>query len=46
MTITDVPAATDDGATLTDGDVIVNVPATMEVTESVMIIVCAPTARP
>jgi hypothetical protein len=46
VTITDEPAATDDGLTVTDGVVMVNTPATTDVTESVMRTVCAPTARP
>jgi hypothetical protein len=46
VTITEDPAATVDGLTATEGLVIVNVPATTEVTESVMITVCAPSGRP
>ena len=46
VTTTDEPAATADGATATEGVVIVNTPATTEVTESVRRTVCAPTARP
>lgn len=45
-TVTDAPAATDDGVTVTDGVVIVNVPAITLVVASEIMTVCAPTARP
>lgn len=46
VTITEVPAATVDGATATVGVVIVKVPAMTLVVASEMITVCEPTARP
>jgi hypothetical protein len=44
-TVTDEPAVVVDGVTVTVGAVIVNVPATTLVEASLMITVCAPTAR-
>jgi len=44
-TVTEVPATTDDGVSVTVGFVIVNVPATTEVDASEMITVCEPAVR-
>lgn len=46
VTITEVPAATVDGATVTVGAVIVKVPAITEVVASEIMTVCAPSESP